>query len=206
MEQERPDQNAVDMDLFLRISTHRMTDHYLIKLLRAIRTMDQEQLWRHPSVSANSTGGIVLHIVEHVRRSAARWTERCGAECGAECATERAAECATERAAEAAMAGNAGAEQGIEDHFPDVDLSPDALETIVESVFHGWREVMGRMPPQNCKDDDMHHLFHVVEHTGHHLGQIVDRAQVMASVSFRFCQNGVNERELRRLIENRSFL
>ncbi len=187
MEQEPPIQNAVAMDLFLRIAMHRMTDHYLIKLQRAIRAMDQERLWRHPSVSANSTGGIALHIVEHVRRSTARLTERCAAG----------------RTAESAMADSAAEGQGIEGHFPDVDLSPDRLATIVESAFDGWREVMGRISPQSWQADDMHHLFHLVEHTGYHLGQIVDRVQVTASVSFRFCQNGVNERELRRLIENR---
>ena len=172
---EEANSGVVGMDLFLRITLHRMTDHYLIKLVRAIRAMDQEQLWRHPSQALNSTGGIVLHIVEHVRRSAE-----------------------TYRATALPAHG-----QGIEEHFPNAGFSPDELAATVESTFREWSEVMSRVTASECQADDMHRLFHLVEHTGYHLGQIIDRTRTMTAVSFQFCQTGLNVRSLREFIDRR---
>ncbi|MBY6273477.1 MAG: hypothetical protein CW346_14870, partial [Bacillaceae bacterium] len=57
---------------------------------------------------------------------------------------------------------------------------------------------------ENMPDEiDMHSLYHLVEHTGYHLGQIVDRAKRMTKKSFNFCQNGINERNLKERINAR---
>jgi hypothetical protein len=47
----------------------------------------------------------------------------------------------------------------------------------------------------------LHNLFHLVEHTSYHLGQVVDRAKRITEISFQFCQNGLNEKMLRLIIE-----
>ncbi len=174
MQQDGVTENVIDMDLFLRIARHRMMDHYLIKLLRAIRELNQEELWRHPTEQLNSTGGIVLHIAEQVQRSANRYRT--------------------------AMYVSHG--QGIEEYFPDTGISPGELASMVERVFSEWHGAVSQVAVQARHAEDMHHLFHLIEHTGYHLGQIIDRVQWMTSVSFQFCQNGLNERNLRLLIEN----
>ncbi|MHB1682862.1 MAG: GNAT family N-acetyltransferase [Bacilli bacterium] len=162
-----------NIDFFLRITRHRMADHYLTKLLQVIRAVNSEQLWLHDAGDANSTGGVVLHICEHVRRSANLF-----------------------RKTEKLMYPN-----GIEDHFPDLAMSPDELAATVETVFREWREAMHALTATVCTEDDMHHLLHLVEHTGYHLGQVVDRVQRMTGAHFQFCQNGLNERNLRLLID-----
>ena len=49
------------MELVYKISYHRMQDHYLPKLVQAIRLVSEEDLWKQET-SVNSIGGIVLHI------------------------------------------------------------------------------------------------------------------------------------------------
>ena len=56
------------------------------------------QLWEHESDEANSIGGILLHICEQLSRHAARYTQP-------------------------GMVSAAG----IEDYFPDMNLSPEKL-------------------------------------------------------------------------------
>ncbi|WP_255266592.1 hypothetical protein [Bacillus cereus] len=41
------------------------------------------------------------------------------------------------------------------------------------------------------------------EHTGYHLGQIVDRSKRITGTAYNFCQNGINEKKLKALIEER---
>ena len=48
---------------------------------------------------------------------------------------------------------------------------------------------------------DMHRLFHLVEHTSYHLGQVIDRSKRITQTSFDFCQNGINENNLKLMIE-----
>jgi len=43
--------------------------------------------------------------------------------------------------------------------------------------------------------------LHRMEHTGCHLGQIVDRTRRLSGREFRFCQRGMDEKALRRLVE-----
>jgi hypothetical protein len=50
------------------------------------------------------------------------------------------------------------------------------------------------------KNLNMHDIYHLVEHTGYHLGQIIDRIQRLMDRNFQFVQNGINERSLKDLI------
>jgi len=166
---------------FLNISLHRMFDHYLPKLTASIRAVDREHLWRREGENLNAIGGIVLHICEHVRRNAIFLTSR-----------------------------DTRFPAGIEEHFPDLLLSPEELSARVEQTFSEWQTAMKTRIAQTLSDartgdidpvTEMHRVYHLVEHTGYHLGQIVDRVKRITGRSFRFTQEGLNERRLREIIE-----
>lgn len=161
---------------FTRISVFRMCEHYLPKLIITLITLDgldKEVLWRHEKETLNSIGGIVLHVGQHIRRHVIRYS-------------------------------NAGrVEGGIEDHFPDeATLSSTDLIQFTTDLFNSWREIMndyleGTRGEENL---NMFDIYHLVEHTGYHLGQIIDRVQRLNDKSFQFVQNGINERSLKELI------
>lgn len=68
---------------------------------------------------------------------------------------------------------------------------------------------MGKSYVKACKEKsriDMHDLFHLVEHTGYHLGQVVDRTKLLKGMKLNFCQNGLNEKNLKVCIENTTVL
>jgi hypothetical protein len=120
-----------NLKLFIKISQHRMYNHYLPKLLFSIKQLNSEQLWHHEAPGLNTIGGIVLHICEHVKRNAIRFSNQ----------------------------GPTNFPTGIENYFPDVSLSIQELL------------------------------------------QIVDRSKMVTNKSFDFCQNGLNEKSLKLLIE-----
>lgn len=60
------------VELVYKITYHRMKDHYLYKLVQAIRFVSEDELWKERA-SVNSIGGIVLHICEHIQRNTSRY-------------------------------------------------------------------------------------------------------------------------------------
>lgn len=46
----------------------------------------------------------------------------------------------------------------------------------------------------------MYDIYHLIEHTGYHLGQVVDRVQRITGKRFQFVQNGINEKTLKKYI------
>ncbi|PRX39263.1 hypothetical protein CLV97_12746 [Planifilum fimeticola] len=90
-----------------------MCDHYLPKLLAAIRSVEKEELWLREGENLNSIGGIALHLCEHVRRNALYLGE-----------------------------GDASISRGIEEHFPHLPLSPEELAARAEQAFGEWRRAM----------------------------------------------------------------
>ncbi|MEX1030690.1 MAG: hypothetical protein WDZ91_11695 [Paenibacillaceae bacterium] len=162
--------------LFLKITLHRMTDHYLPKLTQALQRINSEELWKKDN-NQNSIGGITLHMVEHVQRHINRYFEPTKNEHDA----------------------------GIESYFPDAKMVPSELTVIVHDTYTSWREGMDDLITSNDQHIDMHSFYHLVEHTGYHLGQIIDRVQRLTGRSFGFCQNGINEINLRKVIEGDSF-
>ncbi|MNF04884.1 hypothetical protein D3C80_2044960 [compost metagenome] len=48
---------------------------------------------------------------------------------------------------------------------------------------------------------NQYNIYHLVEHTAYHLGQIVDRTQRLTGIRFQFVQNGINESGLKEIIE-----
>lgn len=155
---------------FTRISILRMCEHYLPKLNIALDGVSKDILWKHEKERLNSIGGIVLHVGQHIQRHIIRYS-------------------------------NSGkVEGGIENYFPDENAS-SSLELIqfINERFNSWREVMNDYT-EGIKDEenlDMFDIYHLVEHTGYHLGQIIDRVQRLTDKNFQFVQNGINESKLK---------
>ncbi|MEX2415322.1 MAG: hypothetical protein WD424_04190 [Paenibacillaceae bacterium] len=158
---------------FTRISIFRMCEHYLLKLKLTLDGVDKEVLWKHEKESLNSIGGIVLHVGQHIQRHIIRYS-------------------------------NGGkVEGGIENHFPDETvLSSSDLIQFITDRFNSWREIMSDylVGNKDLENLDMFDIYHLVEHTGYHLGQIIDRVQRLTDRRFQFVQNGINERSLKELI------
>lgn len=152
---------------FLIISKARMMHHYLPKLRACLDVLDEERLWFEESERSNSIGGIVRHLMEHARRNAVRL-----------------------------LNPDVRFEKGIENEFPNRPVAKERLLAELEQAF----EQLAAAIDDRLRDTDgydMYDLYHLVEHTGYHLGQIVDRTQRDAGVSFQFVQNGINEQALR---------
>jgi uncharacterized damage-inducible protein DinB len=161
------------LTLFLKISQHRMHSHYLPKLVQSIQQLDITMLWTKEVSTLNSVGSIVLHICEHIRRNSIRLASKDHVDFG----------------------------KGIEDHFPDTNFSLEELKEVVKEVFNEFNAVMVNLIAEAPSENDMHNLYHLIEHTGYHLGQVVDRTKRLSDTSFDFCQNGINEKNLKLLIE-----
>ncbi|KEK22923.1 DinB family protein [Bacillus gaemokensis] len=126
--------------------------------------------------AVNSIGGIVLHICEHVKRNSSRYSNP-----------------------------NIHFEKGIEEYFPIMNLSTDMLSQTIQKVFDEWK----REYINACNEKpsiDIHSLFHLVEHTSYHLGQVVDRTKLLKGTKLDFCQNGLNEKNLKACIERTTVL
>ncbi|MBO1625692.1 hypothetical protein [Bacillus arachidis] len=163
------------MEPFYKIVYHRMYDHYLPKLMQTIGHLHAEELWKQED-SVNSIGGIVLHICEHIKRNSSRYSNP-----------------------------NIHFENGIEEYFPIVQLSPEMLCETVQRTFDEWGKSYVKASKEMSRID-MHDLFHLVEHTGYHLGQVVDRTKLLKGMKLNFCQNGLNEKNLKVCIENTTVL
>jgi hypothetical protein len=160
--------------LFLKVSLHRMYNHYLPKLLYTLQTLEMEELWMRETKETNSIGGIVLHICEHIRRNTLQYSD-----------------------------SSIIFSKGIEEYFPDVNWTTDELCEYVQKTFDKWRvEMVKRL--ENHKETDIYRLYHLVEHTAYHLGQIIDRVKRIKRISFQFCQKkGLNEKSLREMMEEK---
>lgn len=104
----------------------------------------EKVLWRHENETLNSIGGIVLHVGQHIQRHIIRYS-------------------------------NSGkVEGGIENYFPDevTTFSSDLIQFITER-FNSWREVMTEYLEGN-NDEKISICLIFIEHTGYHLGQIIE--------------------------------
>ncbi|AIE79822.1 group-specific protein [Bacillus cereus] len=74
----------------------------------------------------------------------------------------------------------------------------------VEKVFDEWGKAYIQAWEEK-RHIELHSLLHLVEHTSYHLGQIVDRTKLIKGQQFNFCQNGINEKNLRTRVETSKF-
>ncbi|AUS25648.1 DUF1572 family protein [Paenibacillus polymyxa] len=155
------------MHEFKIISKHRMYDQYLVKLRACIQLLDETMLWGTGEAEQNSIGGIVHHIMVHVRRNAVKL-----------------------------MDPTITYKQGMEDSFKPSVQNKEQLMEEVEDAFSSFCAAL-----DNTGDINMYDVYHVVEHTAYHLGQIIDRVQRLASHRFQFVQTGLNEKALRAIVQ-----
>jgi uncharacterized damage-inducible protein DinB len=160
---------------FLKITLHRMCDLYFLKLKESLQRLTKEQLWGEPYTSANSIGGIVLHISEHIERCCLRLTNN-----------------------------ESMLKEGFENYFPKENMEVRAVVNHFENRLIAWKTVINQYinKEHELKIEHIHVLCHVVEHTGYHLGQVIDRVQGTTSTNFHFCQNGLNENYLREKVDS----
>ncbi|WP_236343342.1 DinB family protein [Paenibacillus plantiphilus] len=159
---------------FIVISKHRMINHYLPKLLNCLDRLEEADIWsaERNSNSSNSSNSIG-GIVLHLMEHVQRNADRLYE-------PERMYD------------------KGIENYFPNMKLDNIQLKSRLEAVFHELKHAMETVSQGSM---DMYGLYHLVEHTGYHVGQIIDRAQWLTGHQFQFVQNGIHERGLKELIE-----
>ncbi|PNQ84415.1 DUF1572 family protein [Paenibacillus polymyxa] len=155
------------MHEFKIISKHRMYDQYLVKLRACIQLLDETMLWGTGEAEQNSIGGIVHHIMVHVRRNAVKL-----------------------------MDPTITYKQGMEDSFKPSVQNKEQLMEEVEDAFSSFCAAL-----DNTGDINMYDVYHVVEHTAYHLGQIIDRVQRLAGQRFQFVQTGLNEKALHAIVQ-----
>jgi hypothetical protein len=88
--------------------------------------------------------------------------------------------------------------KGIEDQFPNTF---QLKSTLIEDLTQAFLSFENAIDAINSEQFNLYNIYHLVEHTGYHLGQIIDRAQRMTGVRFQFVQNGINESALKAIIE-----
>lgn len=160
---------------FILISQQRMCSHYLPKLEACLEQLDETQLWDIPHSSVNSIGGIVLH-------------------------TSKLIELYVEIELLNIPSVN---NNGIEDYFPSEGFTKKEVSAYIKQVFSLFENELENALTRTKQDINIGKLYHVVEHTGYHLGQIVDRTKLITQASFQFCQNGVNEKSLLHAISDK---
>ncbi|BBH19341.1 hypothetical protein Back11_06860 [Paenibacillus baekrokdamisoli] len=155
---------------FWYITKHRMTSHYLPKFIRCLESLSNEQIWTCGINEINSIGGIILHVIEHVKRNVSRLLH-----------------------SEQVFA------KGIENHFPIMEQDKQLLIAKLDAAF---QELRVGMEASAGEEIEIYNWYHLVEHTGYHLGQIVDRAQRMTGIQYQFVQNGISEKALKILVDD----
>ena len=85
---------------------------------------------------------------------------------------------------------------GIENTFKDLKNDKKSLQADLKQTFLEFEYAISK-----AEAIDMYNIYHLVEHTGYHLGQVVDRAQRVTGERFQFVQSGINERTLKNYIE-----
>jgi len=154
---------------FKTISKHRMVNHYYPKLKTSLETIGNDIIWHKDSEGLNSIGGIVLHIIEHVKRNTARLIDP-----------------------------DVKFHEGIENFFPNLNMDKHIILEELKRAFSDFEVALDHL---NAEQIDMYNIYHLVEHTGYHVGQIIDRIQRTTGIRFRFVQNGLNEKELKKIVD-----
>ncbi|BBI34301.1 DinB family protein [Cohnella abietis] len=152
---------------FMIISKHRMKSHYYLKFKACLESLNNSQIIFKESESSNSIGGIVIHVIEHIKRNTQRLINP-----------------------------DIKYESGIENLFTDPVQDKEILIEHLQQTFAEFDIAIS-----DAASLDMYNIYHLVEHTGYHLGQVVDRTQRLTGVKFQFVQNGIDEKSLKEAID-----
>jgi hypothetical protein len=72
---------------------------------------------------------------------------------------------------------------------------------LIARVTKSCEALGGAIDQSHSKNHSMYDLYHLVEHTAYHSGQVIDRIQRRTGARFQFVQQGLNEKALRQRIE-----
>src|SRR5688572_16974752 len=138
---------------FIEASRVFLREDYLPKLLHCVEQLSDDDLWWRPNEVSNSIGNLVLHLCGNVRQ----WIV----------ASIGGVDFNRDRDAEFAARGP----------VPKADLLADLKRAVLEVD-----EVLARLEPSRLLDrlriqkyevSTLQAVYHVVEHFGYHLGQIL---------------------------------
>jgi uncharacterized damage-inducible protein DinB len=142
-----PDQEFIEASrVFLR-------DDYLPKLLHCVEKMSDEDLWWRPNEVSNSAGNLILHLCGNMRQWIVSSIGR--------------VEFNRDRNAEFAARGpvpKAHLVAGLKEAIGEVDAVLAALKS---------ERLLDRFKVQKYEVSTLQAVYHVVEHFGYHLGQIL---------------------------------
>src|SRR5262245_45594946 len=151
---------------FIEASRVFLRDDYLPKLLHCVNQMSDDDLWWRPNEVSNSVGNLVLHLSGNLRQ----WIV----------SSVGGVEFKRDRYAEFAARGP----------VPRAELVA-SLKTAVEEVDRVLAQLdsarlLQRINVQKYEVSILQAVYHVVEHFGYHLGQILYVYKLRAGVDPKF--------------------
>ena len=87
-------------------------------------------------------------------------------------------------------------ETGIENSFAQEWTKKEEVIYALEEIF---KELDAKLI--QCRSE-MYDVYHLVEHTGYHIGQIVDRTKRIKGKQFDFVMEGINEKRLKEKLKD----
>ncbi|KGE16835.1 hypothetical protein [Paenibacillus wynnii] len=161
------------LEYFRTVSMHRMVDHYLPKFITCLESLDTRIIWACKDDEVGMNS--IGGITFHVIEQVKRHTLRLSNP-------------------------DLTYAKGIEDYFPSMNEEKDQLISELKLTFSHFQATLESVDQDHI---DLYNLYHLVEHTSYHLGQIIDRAQRLTGAKYQFVQNGINEKKLRALVESK---
>jgi uncharacterized damage-inducible protein DinB len=151
---------------FIEASRVFLRDDYLPKLLYCVEQLSDDDLWWRPNEVSNSIGNLILHLCGNLRQ----WIV----------ASIGGVEFKRDRDGEFAARGP----------VPKTELIANLKKTLaeVDRVLEGLetRRLLERLKIQKYEVSTLHVVYHVVEHFGYHLGQILYIYKLRTGMDPRF--------------------
>ena len=171
---EPPAQPLPAAQALLRQARFRLREDYLIKIIRALTVLNDEQVWWRPDEASNSIGNLLLHLAGNLRQ----WIT----------AGVGGAADVRHRAGEFAARDQVSKDELLELLQTTIEKA-DAVLARLESVTidpHPDAPLQRICTPQGFEQTVLDAVFHAVEHFSYHTGQIVLLAKWQAAASVRF--------------------
>ena len=138
---------------FIEASRIFLRDDYLPKLLQCVNAMSDDDLWWRPNEVSNSVGNLILHLCGNVRQ----WIV----------ASVGGVEFKRNRDAEFAARGPVPKAELI----ANLTLALSEVDSVLATLDGG--RILQRVKVQTYDVSVLQAVYHVVEHFGYHLGQIL---------------------------------
>ena len=138
---------------FIEASRIFLRDDYLPKLLQCINAMSEDDLWWRPNEVSNSVGNLILHLCGNVRQ----WIV----------SSVGGVEFKRNRDAEFAARGPVPKAELI----ASLTLALSEVDSVLATLGAG--RILQRVKVQTYDVSVLQAVYHVVEHFGYHLGQIL---------------------------------